>query len=55
MATGGAQLPLDPNIVEAIEEFRRERAKIIRVTTLAVLAEDLKKEIEQALKDAGEI
>ena len=55
MATGGAQLPLDPAIIEGLEEFQRERTKLIRVATLAVLLDDLKKEIEQALKQAGEI
>jgi hypothetical protein len=54
MATG-AQLPLDPNILEGIADFNAQRDKLIRAATIALLLEDLKKEIEQALKAAGEI
>lgn len=55
MATGGAQLPLDPNILEALEEFQRDRAKFIRIAALAALLDDLKDEVAKALKQAGEI
>ena len=54
MATG-VQLPLDPTIVAAIAEFNANKAKFIRIATIEVLYEDLKKEVEQALKAAGEV
>jgi len=55
MATGGTQLPLDPSIVQGIADFEERKATLIRQTTVLVLLEDLKKEVEQALKAAGEI
>ena len=55
MATnpGGVQLPLDPNIQPAVDLFNTNKAKYIRTAVLEVLYEDLKKEVEQALKNAG--
>ena len=54
MATS-SQLPLDPNIVQGMADFRAAIATLTRTATLAVLFEDLKKAVEQALKAAGEI
>lgn len=55
MATGGTQLPLDPSIVQGIADFNAAKDTFIRQVTVLVLLEDLKKEVEQALKAAGEI
>jgi len=50
-------LPLDSNILEAIEDFNRPNVKVraIRAATMQVLLEDLQREIEKTLKEAGEI
>ena len=55
MATSGSQLPLDPSIVQGIADFNATKDTFIRQMTVLVLLEDLKKEVEQALKAAGEI
>jgi hypothetical protein len=52
MATGlpGTQLPLDPVIQQAMDDFRAARASFLRQAVLELLLEDLKDDLRKLLE-----
>jgi len=47
----GSQLPLDPAVQEALDDFARNKMRRIREAAEAVLFEDLKEDIRDILKN----